>query len=480
MSDWDASRPSRSPRRREHDRDPRQAGGAPPDIFDREYGPQGYGDPQAYAGQPYGQPGYGPGESAPRYQAEPGAREQGAYEQSGNDASRYGTHGRPESPQEGYPQGDYGQRDYGLPGYGQHREQPGYEQPGYGQPGYGQPGQGQPGDAGRDYADTADPDYAARMDPALQDFFTPLPPMPNPPGTGRQPGRQPGRPRDSQPFPPTRPNRPFPSQADRSLGAPGTSGPWAAQEEGEAAEANGTDRWDAEAPPPGSRSAHRQDRQPPRRGRAVAGVAVAVVVVIGIAAAAYKLLDKHNAPAASSTPPAVSPSQHQPTPGASHQTASTNTQSAGYTLSTPATAGGFPKLTTAPSSVTSVAAATAQNAREDALAAGSKVTGQVTGFYQLSSGQVMSFTGYEGTFDPGKILAGSGGKTFPAGSHGGSLVCAASVGTPGGTVCVWATTTTLGVTEFFGSTGAPETVTDQAKAAQDTVNLRGGVEAAKS
>jgi hypothetical protein len=38
----------------------------------------------------------------------------------------------------------------------------------------------------------------------------------------------------------------------------------------------------------------------------------------------------------------------------------------------------------------------------------------------------------------------------------------------------------MGVTEFFGSTGAPETVTDQAKAAQDTVNVRGDVEAAKS
>ena len=47
-------------------------------------------------------------------------------------------------------------------------------------------------------------------------------------------------------------------------------------------------------------------------------------------------------------------------------------------------------------------------------------------------------------------------------------------------MCVWVTTTTLGITEFFASTGAPENVTDQAKAAQDTVNFRADAEAAKS
>jgi hypothetical protein len=249
-----------------------------------------------------------------------------------------------------------------------------------------------------------------------------------------------------------------------------------------AGQANGTDRWDTVAPRPGSRSArHQEDRQQPRRGhgRVIAGTAIGVVVVIGIAAGAYKLLDKKSTPpAASSTPPAVAPS-HQPTPTASHATTSTNAQSAGYTLSVPATAGGYTKLATPPSAVTNVATATAQGVREQAVSAGSKVTGQVTGYYQLSSGQVMSFAGYEGTFDPTKVLA-TMGKSFPAGPHGGGLICAPSAGTPGGTVCVWATTTTMGVTEFFGSTGAPETVTDQAKAAQDTVNVRDDVEAAKS
>lgn len=212
----------------------------------------------------------------------------------------------------------------------------------------------------------------------------------------------------------------------------------------------------------------------------MAATAVGVVVVIGIAVAAYKLLDKHNPPAAGSTPPATAPTQHQPTANASQPTTNTTTQPAGYTLTTPATAGGLPKLAAPPASVTNVAAATSSGVRQHAAAAGGKVTGQVTGYYRLSGGQVLSFAGYQGTFDPAKVLANSGGKAFPAGPHGGDLVCAPSVGTPGGTVCVWATTTTLGVTEFFGPTGSPEQVTDQAKAAEDTVNVRADVEAAKS
>jgi hypothetical protein len=319
------------------------------------------------------------------------------------------------------------------------------------------------------------------MDPALQDFFKPTPPARDFSPSGPQP-RQPGQQRNGQPFPPTQPHQP--SRPELGHGAPPASTPWDAQEGGPA-RANGTDRWDTDAPRPGSRSAHRQDRQqPPRRGRAIAGVAIGVVVVVGIAAVAYKVLDKKNAstPAASSTPPAVSPSQHQSTPAASHQATSTGGQSTGYTLSAPASAGGYSKLATAPSAVGNVATATAQAIRGQAVNAGGKVTGQVTGYYGLSSGQVMSFVGYEGTFNPDKVLAalGSDWATFPVGQHGGDLACDPSAGTPGGTACVWITPTTLGVTEFFGSTGSPEMVTEQAKAAQDTVNVRADVEAAKS
>jgi hypothetical protein len=213
-------------------------------------------------------------------------------------------------------------------------------------------------------------------------------------------------------------------------------------------------------------------------------IAVGLVVVLAIAVGAYLVLRKHATTPPASTSPTTAPPRA--TPSASHpasgQAASPLTGTA-YTLSTPATAGGYPKLATAPSTVTSTATATAQSVREQAVNSGGKVTGQqVSGYYQLSSGQVMSFVGYEGTFTPAKVLAslGQDAQTYPAGAHGGDLACIPSAGTPGGTVCVWVTTTTLGVTEFFASTGAPENVTNQSKAAQDTVNFRADAEAAKS
>lgn len=217
----------------------------------------------------------------------------------------------------------------------------------------------------------------------------------------------------------------------------------------------------------------------------MAGIIIGVVVVLGIVGAgAFLVLRKH-----STTPQSLPPTTVPRTsPSAAQHPAGSTTPATGtaYTLSTPATAGGYQKLTTTPpSSVGNVATATATSVRQQAVTVGGKVTGQVTGYYQLSSGQVMSFAGYEGTFDPAKVLAslgrvGQGGQTYSAGSHGGDLACIPSAGTPGGTVCVWVTTTTVGVTEFFASTGAPETVTDQSKAAQDTVNFRADAEAAKS
>jgi hypothetical protein len=214
-------------------------------------------------------------------------------------------------------------------------------------------------------------------------------------------------------------------------------------------------------------------------------IAVGLVVVLAIAAGAYLVLRKHGTTPPASMSPTTAP---RTTPSASHPASGQATNPAtgtAYTLSTPATAGGYSKLATTSSTVTSTATATAQSVREQAVNSGGKVTGQVSGYYQLSSGQVMSFAGYKGTFNPAKVLAslgqvGQGGQTYQAGAHGGDLACIPSAGMPGGTVCVWVTTTTLGVTEFFASTGAPENVTNQSKAAQDTVNFRADAEAAKS
>jgi len=548
MSGWDASMPTREPERHRSGGGPRHAPGGPPDVFEPAYGPfdPDYGQ-QPDAEQPYGReprPDYGREDVAPRHRAENGGYDGDASGPGGN-----GRHGRPAGgredwPGQEHPRGDYGQRD-GL----EDRARPGY-------PSRDPAGGG-----------TADPDYAARMDPALQDFFAPQPsrsdvapparqpgrlsgaqpdprpgpypgrqsgplpglqrgrqsgaqpslppgrqsgPMPGlppgrqsgampglppgrqsgampglPPGrqSGSQPRLQPGPDWNGQPARPTRPNRPplrQPGQPGQPPQPPqpahGSRPPWAVEQEAQPG------RWDEAAPRPGSRAARRQDRRPPRRGLAIAAVAVAVVVVLGIVVAAFTLFNK-SAPPAASTPPRTTPSAGKPAASASARPS----QPAGYALSAPATAGGYQKLTAAPTAVSNVATATAQAVREQAVNAGGKVTGQVTGYYQLSSGQVMSFAGYEGTFDPAKVLAagnlnglGSGWQTYPAGSHGGDLSCAPSAGTPGGTVCVWVTGTTLGVTEFFGSAGVPEVVTNQAKAAQDTVNVRADVEAAKS
>jgi hypothetical protein len=115
---------------------------------------------------------------------------------------------------------------------------------------------------------------------------------------------------------------------------------------------------------------------------------------------------------------------------------------------------------------------------------GGTVTGKpVSAAYQLPDSQVITFVGYQGSFTPAKVATilaslGSDPHTFPAGSLGGVLGCANTTTTPSGAVCVWSDSSTLGVTEFFGST-APETLsttTEQAKGASDTVNLRASVE----
>jgi hypothetical protein len=512
MSGWNASRPTWDPEGGVGDSTP---GFPDPEDYSRSgNGRHSYGQhgQQGQSGQP-SFPGYDPEDLWPQDQGE-GGHSNGANGQSG-----YGTRASLGLPQEDYLPADYGQQ-FDHPG--QQFEQRDYAQPGR----TGRHAAGRGGGADQEHAAQ---DYAARMDPALQDFFAPqpsrpgfapsgqqpasapqapgapgapgagYPSQPGYPGQGPQPGgQQPATQRDGQPRRPT-----GPQQSSRTPYAPQSSqAPWASQPSpsrsappwaNEPGQAGRADPWDTPAPRPGSRSASRADRDrdtrtraPERGGRSKVFVAVGLVVVLAIAVGAYLMLSKHGATPTTSTPPTTAPPRT--TPSASHPASGQATQPAAgtaYTLRTPATAGGYPKLATAPRSVTSTATATAQSVREQAINSGGKVTSQVSGYYQLSSGQVMSFAGYEGTFNPAKVLAslgqvGQGGQAYSAGAHGGNLACIPSAGTPGGTVCVWVTTTTLGVTEFFASTGAPENVTNQSKAAQDTVNFRADAEAAKS
>ena len=520
MSGWNASRPTWDPEGGVSDSTP---GFPDPEDPGRPgNGRHSYGQPgrQGQSAQP-SFPGYDPEDLWAQDQGEGGYSNGASGQHGSNGQLGHGTGASLGLPQEDYPPADWGQPSQQF----EPRD-------------HAQPSHAQPSHTGRHAAGTARSgadqeyavqDYAARMDPALQDFFAPQPSRPGTAPSGRQPAsaplapqpsqapgapgapgpgypgqpgysgqgpqpgsRQPAAQRDGQPRRPTGPQQSF----QASHGTQPSQAPWASQQShsrsappwaSEPGQAGHADPWDTPAPRPGSRSASHADRgtRGSQRGRGKVFIAVGLVVVLAIAAGAYLVLRKHGTTPPASLSPTTAP---RTTPSASHPASGQASQPAtgtAYTLSTPATAGGYAKLATASSTVTSTATATAQSVREQAVNSGGKVTTPVSGYYQLSSGQVMSFAGYEGTFNPAKVLAslgqvGQGGQTYQAGTHGGDLACIPSAGMPGGTVCVWVTTTTLGVTEFFASTGAPENVTDQAKAAQDTVNFRADAEAAKS
>lgn len=211
-------------------------------------------------------------------------------------------------------------------------------------------------------------------------------------------------------------------------------------------------------------------------------IAVGAVVVVGIAVGAFVLLDHGNSgsqtPAGTTASPTVSASATS-SPPAKAPAAKT----VAYTLTTPAVAGGYQKLATIPAAVQTASGPVSQAIESAAKSAGGKVSGQVAAAYQLSDGQVLAFTGFEGTFNLAKIMASlsslaADSHTYAAGAHGGLLGCATAPGTPSGTVCFWGTATTLGITEFFSPDG-PEVVTSQAKAASDTLNVRNSVEVPK-
>jgi len=242
----------------------------------------------------------------------------------------------------------------------------------------------------------------------------------------------------------------------------------------------------------------RADTRPPRpapahgpslgegRGRilVIAGVvAVVVVVVVGVMLLTRKPSSSNAGAGSTPTLAAKSPAA---TKAATKAAASPAASGPVYTLSTPQTAGGFPLgqdpdfLATATTTAQSIVSAVSSGG-------GGTVHGSpVSASYQLPTDeQTMEFVGYQGTFDPAKvetILAslGSDPNSYPAGSDGGILGCANTTSSPSGGVCVWATTSTLGVVEFFEGTGPETLVTAQAKGAEAVVSLRSGVETKKS
>jgi hypothetical protein len=322
---------------------------------------------------------------------------------------------------------------------------------------------------------------AARMDPALQDFFGPTSPGP---GYGPPYGQGP---RGAQAAA-GRLVDPWDDRADRA--------DWAARQ--------------PPAPPLrpnglGPNGPGPNGGPPPRRssgGRASRVLAVCAVVVVVVAVGGYLLLHKSNSSnAANGTTPTVAPSSSAtaatkaaqaaktPTSTASaHSRVSGNAATEGYVLATPSVAGGYPIgsdpdfLATATSTATAIEQSAIGNK-------GGTVTGKpVSASYTLPAEQTIEFVGYQGTFNPKTVMnnLGSFGTdegTYPAGAHGGEMACA-NVPSPttadSGGVCVWVTATTLGITEFFDSSGPEVLTVAQAKGAEDTVALRASVETRKS
>ena len=258
---------------------------------------------------------------------------------------------------------------------------------------------------------------------------------------------------------------------------------------------------------------HRRAPSPPRRG----SVLVVALVAAAVIASGVILLTRQSgqsgvadanggrpsatrlasaAPrsrATSRASSAVSPSV-SPSAAASSAASSAAGSAAGYVLSAPGTAGGYPAGND-PQFI-GLAAPNAQTISSSVAGAdaGSIASGPVSAPYELPiGGQVLAYFGYQGTFTPARVMAmlstlGTDQHDYPAGSHGGELNCFNLFGnddpadpeTESATICVWATTSTLGVTEFFSSSGPEVLTSSQGAGAAIVEKLRSGVETAKS
>jgi len=243
----------------------------------------------------------------------------------------------------------------------------------------------------------------------------------------------------------------------------------------------------------------------PLRIRVLRIATIVVIIVAAIASGAYLLTHSTgNGLAQSGTTPSAGPKPTIAAKTTAPKTKATakaktktktsagkgaTTATAGYLLSTPATAGGYPRgqdphfLATATTTAQSIVSTVASGG-------GGAVTGSpVSAAYQLpTNSQVITFVGYKGTFNPAKVATAMGSYGTTDGTYhdakaGDSIHCAntaATADTPSGAVCVWATATTLGITEFFDASGPEPLITSQAKGAADTEKLRASVETKKS
>jgi hypothetical protein len=440
------------------------------------------------------------------------ARQQSARQESARpDYGRSGEYGRPDEnarpgeygrPDENARPGEYGRQDFGradfdrpaapgapgAPGQEFPRRDPGRADVSAYSTYSGQPDQAEQAPP----ANRADAELAARMDPALQDFFAPT--KPDPRYTSGRPSlavQAPGLPGPGQSGPDwsDQAEQP-PGRGDgRGLRRPGREpDPW----EDSAGGQNGPQR-------PGQRGGRRDEIEPAGRGKLILAIgAVVVVVAAGVAYLALHGSSSNNNNATGGTTPTTSTSASAPTAPAKPTTTSAaknpdvtgSAASAGsYVLSAPSTAAGYP-IGTDPKFLATATSTVAAFEQSGISGGGGTVTGSpVSASYTLPDEQTIEFVGYQGTFNPSKVMSnlaayGSSEKTYPAGPNGGDLACAnttATASTPSGAVCVWVTKSTLGFTEFFTQADGPEALNSaQDKGAEDTVDLRASVEKLKS
>ena len=237
----------------------------------------------------------------------------------------------------------------------------------------------------------------------------------------------------------------------------------------------------------------------PSRGVALFGVIFGLAASAGIAWGAVQLthVTWGQPPAAPPAPsPTVSASATSasltPTPTVTAPASATASASGSagtataYVLTAPATAGGYTRTTPMSASIQQIGTAGATALMQAVEKAGGKETGSVSGEYLIVGDQAVGYAGFTGTFSPKTVITAfgtlaTGVASEPAGKHGGLLSCgtvtATSPASSTGTACVWATPTTVGMVEYFGS-GALEQVT-MSKAGQDTANFRADVETLK-
>jgi hypothetical protein len=401
----------------------------------------------------------------PGYADQPGYGDQQGY----GDQPGYGSPAQPRHAQPGYGQQDFGQQDFGQQRYGQ----PGYGQQDFGQPGYGQPssgpgstppgGFGGPGRADQDYRTEAYPQQGAEPSDYQQH-------APGGGGFGQNGFGQPGYGQDTY-----QQNGYGQNGYDQNgygqngygqdtygqdtygqggYGPEGYGQPGYGQQGFEASAAPGFGDDGLAAPGRGSRS--RSGARSPQRPGGTKMVLYLAAAVIGVAAIVFLVIhlakgSGNNAAGGTSTPGATT-------------TAGGAATGPAYTLRQAASVGKYPLNKAAVGEVSGAIKTATSRVTSKMAATGSGKPGKsVIGIYDMGpttslaspSYKGLVFVGYDGTFNPTNLIKLvqknlKSSRVVNAGPHGGQMVCGYNTTNgPAASECIWATTTTMGVVEFF-------------------------------